>query len=122
MKITLHLERANDIPLAEWEAFLGQARQLGASDLTPVTEQYDDEDSYTVLGYTIEVERTGTATVPEKVLLPTQFLHDLRYIAASVADSDLDVRGVEELAKGAVDQLDKYFRTLAIGPDLLGPE
>lgn len=123
MKITLHLERANDIPLTEWETFLSQARRMGADDFTPVSEQYEDEDPYSPVGYSIEVERTGTTTPPEKVLLPTQFLHDLRYVAASVAGSNGDriSAELEELAKGAVEQLDKYFRNLAIGPDMLDP-
>ena len=117
MKITVHLERQDTIPIAEWEQFLAQGRRAGASDSALVADEYDERHPDMSHGWMIEVEQTTPAHRPENVTLPTRLLHNLLYVATQVANSDGDVRGLVEPAKETVDQVNEHYRRIPLGPN-----
>ena len=117
MKLTVQMDRKDEIPLAEWEEFLANARRAGAADDTPVAEDYDEEDPRTPSGFVITVEQAEPRVSPENVVLPTDLVHDLIHVVTAVASSDGDVRGLEDTAKQALDHVNEYFRKPALGPN-----
>jgi hypothetical protein len=116
VKISVHMDRKEDAPITEWEEFLAQARRSGASDTTPVLEEFENDDPYRPRGWVIEVEQGDDPAPPENVILPTDLVHDLIFVATEVANGDGDVRGLEVAARRVLDQLNEHFRSPALGP------
>jgi hypothetical protein len=113
----IRMDRKDEIPLVEWEEFLATARRAGATDDAAVAEITQNPDSAFVMAYAIDVERDEDFEGPQIVTIPADILHDLLHVVRYVANSDGDVRGLEEAARNSLDAFNDHFLTPAIGPN-----
>ena len=93
MKLAVELAREPAMTLSQWERFLRQARQAGATGDSPVAEIMSTGDDEIIHSYRVEVSGEHGATA-ELVSLPVSLVYDLLFIVGEVTKSDGDVRGL----------------------------
>jgi hypothetical protein len=99
----IEFEREDKLPLAKWEEFVRLARQAGAGDDTPVDEVMCDGSSDVLRGWRVELSEDTDTGEPGKVTLPAFIVQELMHVAKTVAESDGDVRGLEDHARTVLD-------------------
>jgi hypothetical protein len=109
--------KRDSISIREWEEFLATARHAGATDVTMVEDEVYELDPDILIGFKIDLDHDDASAAPKRVAVPTDILHDLLYVARTVADGDGDVRGLEPAAKKALADFNEHFLTPVLGPD-----
>lgn len=114
----IRMDKRDAIPIREWEQFLAAARRAGASNDTMVEEDVYEPDPDIVLGFKIDAKRDDDRPAgPDRVAVPADILHDLLYVARTVANGDGDVRGLEPVARKAMEEFNEHFMEPVLGPD-----
>jgi hypothetical protein len=111
------MDKRDSVSIREWEKFLATARHAGATDDTMVEDEVYEHDPDILIGFKIDVDHDDVSAAPEGVTVPTDILHDLLYVARTVANGDGDVRGLEPVAMKALADFNEHFLTPVLGPD-----
>lgn len=82
-----------------------------------VEDEVYERDPVIHIGFKIDVASKDALVTPKSVTIPTDILHDLLYVARTVANSDGDIRGLESTARDALADFNEHFLTPVLGPD-----
>jgi hypothetical protein len=111
------MEKQDAVSIREWEEFLSAARRAGATDDTMVVDEVYDHDPDIHIGFKVDLTNKSAPAAPEHVAVPTSILHDLLYVARTVANDDGDAHGLGPVARGALAEFNEHFLAPVLGPD-----